>query len=194
MKIIVTSVPGSGKTTVLNYVKRKIPGVKIVHEGDLVFELAAKKFKLTNKDQIRKRLSISQQRLCQSVVAKKIGAMRDKILLIDSHLSIRTPEGYLPGLPESAVDKIKPDTIIVLEFNPKDILKRRKTDKSRHRDTETIQEIEEHQRINREFAFAASAHNQSTVEIISFTRKQIIPYSDAWRAARKIAKIIKNFR
>jgi adenylate kinase len=192
MKLIVTAVPGSGKTTVLDYVKRKVPAAKIVHEGDMVFELAVKRFKLKNKDELRKKLSITQQRLLQSIVAKKIAAMKDKILLIDSHLSIKTPEGYLPGLPEKAIHEIKPDVIIVLEFNPKDIRKRRMKDKSRHRDVESIEEISEHQKINHEFAFAAAMHVQAAVEIISFMRRQIIPYSNAWFAARKIAKIIKK--
>lgn len=192
MKLIVTAVPGSGKTTILDYVKRKIPAAKIVHEGDMVFELAVKRFKLKNRDEIRKKLSITQQRLLQSIVAKKMAAMKDRILLIDSHLSIKTPEGYLPGLPEKAIHEIKPDVIILLEFNPKDIRKRRMKDKSRHRDVESVEEISEQQKINREFAFAAAMYVQAAVEIISFTHKQLIPYSDAWRAARKITKIIKN--
>jgi len=194
MRIIVASVPGSGKTTVLNFVKKKIPNVKIVHEGDMVFELAAKRFKIKNKDQIRKKLSITQQRLIQSIVAKKIGRMKGKILLIDSHLSIKTPEGYLPGLPEKAINLIKPDGIILLEFHPKDILQRRKKDKSRRRDLEKVGEIAEHQKINREFAFAAATHYQSPVEIISFSRRQIIPYSHAWLAAEKIVSIIRKMK
>jgi adenylate kinase len=194
MKLIVTAVPGSGKTTVLDYVKRKVPAAKIIHEGDMVFDLAAKRFKLKKRDDIRKKLSIKQQRLLQSIVAKKIAAMRDKILLIDSHLSIKTPEGYLPGLPEKAIHEIKPDVIVVLEFNPKDIRKRRKKDKSRHRDAESIEEISEQQKINREFAFAAAMYVQAAVEIISFARRQIVPYSHAWFAARKIVKIIKRMK
>lgn len=194
MRIIVTAVPGSGKTTVLNFVKRKIPDAKVVHEGDLVFELAARKFKIKNRDELRKKMSLPQQRILQMSVAKRIGRMKEKIILVDSHLSIKTPEGYIPGLPEKAVDMIKPDVIIILEFHPKDILKRRKKDRSRKRDIETVKDIEEHQKINREFAFAAAEHYQSAIEIISFTRRQIIPYSNAWFAARRIVKIIKRMK
>ncbi len=192
MKLIVTAVPGSGKTTVLDYVKRKIPAAKVVNEGDMVFDLAAKRFKVKNRDDLRKKLSIVQQRLLEAIIAKKIAAMRDKILLIDSHLSIKTPEGYLPGLPEKAIHEIKPDVIVVLEFNSKDIRKRRIKDKSRHRDVDSIEEISEQQKINRELAFDAAMLVQATVEIISFPRRQIIPYSHAWFAARKIVKIIKR--
>jgi len=194
MKIVVTAVPGSGKTTVLERVKQRMPGVKVVSEGDIVFELAAKRFKIKNRDELRKKLSITQQRLLQSLAIKKIAAMKDKILLIDSHLSIETPEGYLPGLPEKAIHLIKPDLIVVLEFHPRDILARRKEDKTRRRDKETIQAIEDHQKINREFAFAAATHVQCLVEIISFHRRQIIPYSHAWFAARKIVKILKKMQ
>jgi adenylate kinase len=194
MRIIVTAVPGSGKSTVLNFVKRKIPSAKIVSEGDIVFELAAKKFKIKNRDELRKRLTINQQRILQAAAIKKIAAMKNRILLIDSHLSIETPQGYLPGLPERAVHAINPDVIIVLEFTPSDILKRRKKDKKRKRDIESAKEISEHQKINREFAIAAAENVQATVEIIQFARKQIIPYSNAWFAARKIVKIIKRIK
>ena len=194
MKIIVAAIPGSGKTTVLQYVKKKIPNVKIVSEGDLVFALAARKFKIKNRDELRKKLSLPQQRLIQATVAKKIGLMKDRILLIDSHFSIKTPEGYLPGLPESSMRAINPDVIVLLEFHPVDILKRRKRDKNRKRDMETIREIHEHQKINHEFVIAAAAQVQAAVEIIEFRRKQIIPYSHAWFAARKIVKIIKKMK
>lgn len=192
MRIIVTAVPGSGKTTVLNYVKKKIPQAKVVSEGDIVFEFAAKRFKIKNRDELRRKLSITQQRLLQTLAIKRIAAMKDRILLIDSHLSIETPEGYLPALPEKAIHAIKPDVIVVLEFHPKDILQRRKRDKNRRRDIEGVHGIEEHQKINREFAFAAATHYQTPVEIISFTRRQIVPYSHAWFAARKITSIIKR--
>lgn len=194
MKIIVSSVPGSGKTTVLNYVRKRMPGVKLVSEGDIVFELAAKRFRIQNRDELRKKLSIAQQRLLQSLAVKRIAAMKDKIILIDSHLSIETPEGYLPGLPEKAIHMIKPDLIVLLEFHPKDILARRKKDRSRRRDVERAGEIEEHQKINREFAFAAATHVQCPVEIITFKRRQVIPYSHAWFAARKIVKIIRKMK
>jgi adenylate kinase len=194
MKIIVTAVPGSGKTTVLKYIKKKIPDAKIVSEGDIVFEIAAKKFRIKNRDELRKKLSISQQRVLQTAAIRKISAMKNKILLIDSHLSIETPEGYLPGLPEKAVHAIKPDMIVVLEFRPSDILKRRKKDKKRKRDLAGLKEIFEHQKINREFAITAASQAQATVEIIHFSRKQIVPYSHAWFAARKIAKIIKKMK
>jgi len=194
MRIIVTAVPGSGKSTVLNFVKRKIPSAKIVSEGDIVFELAAKKFKIKNRDELRKKLTINQQRILQAAAIKKIATMKNKILLIDSHLSIKTPQGYLPGLPEKAVHAINPDVIIILEFTPADILKRRKKDKNRKRDIGSAKEISEHQKINREFAIAAATNVQATVEIIQFAHKQIIPYSNAWFAARKIVKLIKKMK
>jgi adenylate kinase len=192
MKIVVAAVPGSGKTTVLKFVQKKIPSARIISEGDIIFESASKKFGIKNRDELRKKLTIGQQRILQDAAIRKIAAMKNKILLIDSHLSIETPEGYLPGLPEKAVRTIKPDVIVILEFNPTDVLKRRKKDRGRKRDIEALRKITEQQNANREFAFAAAMAVQAAVEIIEFPRKQIIPFSHAKLAARKIVGIVKK--
>jgi adenylate kinase len=44
MKIIVAAVPGAGKTTTLEYVKKILPEAKVVNVGDLILEIAKEKF------------------------------------------------------------------------------------------------------------------------------------------------------
>lgn len=191
MKIIVAAVPGAGKTTVLKYVKRKIKNAKIVNMGDLIFSYAKKKYKIKNRDELRKKLSIEQQRHVQEIAAKKISKMKG-IVFIDTHVAINTTKGYFPALSESSLHTIKPEMIILLEFSPKEILKRRKKDKSRRRDVETAEKVDEHQKINREFAFAAATHSESAVEIISVWGKEKRPFDHAKKAAEEIVKLVKG--
>ena len=156
MKLLVAAVPGAGKTTILQYVKKKILQTKIVNVGDLIFEFAKKNYKIKNRDEMRSKLNMRQQKNVSEFAAKKIARMKDKIILIDTHLSIKTPAGYIPGAGVHAVKHMKPDGIILLEFLPTDVLQRRKKDKSRHRDKETENEIETQQHVNEELAFAIS--------------------------------------
>ncbi len=192
MKIVVASVPGAGKSTVLKLVKKKIPSAKVVNVGDIIFEYAKKKYKIKNRDEMREKLSIEEQHRLQEVSAEKISKMKSKVILVDTHVSIETPHGYFPGLSEKTIHTMKPDTIVVLESRPEDVAERRKLDKSRKRDVETIQQIEEHQMANREFAFAAASHVEASVEIIDLRYRQKKPFEHAKKAANEIIKLIKS--
>ena len=192
MKIIVASVPGAGKTTVLKFVKKRLKSAKIVNVGDLILEIAKKKFKIRNRDELRKKLSIEQQRELQEEAYKKISKMESKYVFIDTHLAIKTPKGFFPGISKHTIELIKPEMIIVLEFPPKDILERRLKDKKRKREIESEEEIDEHQKINREFAIAAASQVQAAVEIINFEERQRKDFEHAKIAAEKIVRLVKT--
>ncbi len=192
MKIVVLAVPGAGKSTILKMVKQKIKNCEIVNVGDYVLEYAKKKFGVRHRDEIRKKLNLKQERQAQLYAYRKISKIKANVLLVDTHASIKTEEGYFPGFSEVTAEILKPDAIILLEFPPKDIIKRRKADKKRKRDIETEQEVEFHQHLNRMFAIAAASQVQASVVIIRFNEPQKIPYEHARQAADKIVKIIKR--
>jgi adenylate kinase len=194
MKIIVVSVPGGGKSTVLKYVKKKIPEAKIVTAGDIFLEIASKKYGIKDRDELRKKLTLEQQREIQEKVARKIAKMKEKILLINTHVTIKTPYGYFHALSEKTMKIMKPDMIILLEFDPKDVLKRRLSDKTRKRDIESLQAIEEHQMINRNVAFDVASQFECPVKIIDLRFKEKMPFEQAIRGAREIIKMIRLIR
>ena len=192
MKIVVAAVPGAGKTTVLKFVKKKMSEVKIVNVGDLIFEIAKKKFDIKDRDEMRKKLTIEQERLLQEMVAKKISKMKDKIILIDTHMCIKTPSGYFPGISDKVASIIKPDIVIILDFNPKDVIERRKRDPKRERDIETEEIIEEHQNFTKQFATNTAAKVEAAVEVINLRYKQSKPFEHVVKASDEITKIIKR--
>ena len=135
---------------------------------------------------------MEDQRYVQEEAAKEISAMKDKIILLDTHVSIETSEGYFPGLSDRTIAIIKPDIIVLLEFNPKDILERRKKDTSRQRDLDSVEKIEQHQKINENFAAAAANYAECPLEIISLRTKQKKPFEHAKIAADKIISLIEE--
>jgi adenylate kinase len=192
MKIIVASVPGGGKSTVLKFVKKKLPKAKIVTAGDIYLEIARKKYGITDRDEMRKKLTIEQQKKIQEIVAKRISKMREKILFINTHIAIKTPYGFFPALSEKTMGIMKPDLIVLLEFNPKDILKRRLADKKRKRDIESLEEIEQHQMINRNSAFDVASDTECPVKIINLRFKEKKPFDQAKRGAEEIVKLVRK--
>ncbi|MEM1513830.1 MAG: adenylate kinase [Candidatus Thermoplasmatota archaeon] len=160
MKVVVAGIPGAGKTTVLKEVK----GIEIINYGDVMFSIAKKKNLVNDRDEIRK-LPIDEQRKLQKEAAKFIS--KKKNVIIDTHCTIKTRDGYMPGLPYEIISIIKPDFIILIEADAREIEKRRNKDKDiRERDKESLEEIEMHQNINRMAAIAYATLVNANVKII----------------------------
>jgi adenylate kinase len=150
---VVTGIPGVGKTTVLNKVKEILDsrGIenKIVNYGDYMLHTALQMNLVKNRDEIRK-LPIEKQKELQTEAARRISrdaaAMGEKgLLFVDTHAVIRTPSGYLPGLPKHVVEALLPNVIFLVEADPKEILNRQSRDVGRMRSDysslEVIQEV-----------------------------------------------------
>jgi len=194
MKIIIVSVPGGGKSTVLKFVKKKLPRAKFVTAGDIYFKIVGKKYGIKDRDEMRKKLTIEQQKEIQVMVAEKISKIRAKILFINTHIMVKTPRGYFQALSIKTMGIMKPDAIAIIESNPKDVLERRMTDKTRKRDIESLWAIEEHQRINRKVAFELTKNTNCRVKIINLRFREKKQFDQARKGADEIVKLIEAMR
>ncbi|MEA2055625.1 MAG: adenylate kinase [Candidatus Thermoplasmatota archaeon] len=160
--IVVTGIPGVGKTTVM---KKAAEGMDIqfVTFGTVMVDIAKEMGLVQNRDDMRK-LTLEQQKNLQIKSAEKVASMGNVIL--DTHCTVKTPKGYMPGLPEWVVKKINPTAIVLVEADAEEIYNRRAGDKSRNRDPDTKEQIEEHQLMNRAAAMAYAALSGATVKII----------------------------
>ena len=161
--IIIMGMPGAGKSTVLGGVKNT--AYKRLNYGDLMFGIAQKKFGLAHRDEMRK-LDIAKQTEVQHLVADALSRETGKIIL-DTHCSISTGKGYLPGLPFSLLSKIKVDGLVLVTAPPEDIARRRKSDATRVRDADSIELLREHEGINRAFLAAYSAYTGAPALIVT---------------------------
>ncbi|MBN2066111.1 MAG: adenylate kinase [Candidatus Thermoplasmatota archaeon] len=160
--IVVTGIPGVGKTTVM---KKAAEGMDIqfVTFGTVMIEIAKELGLVKDRDGMRK-LTLKQQKDLQIKSAEKVASMGNVIL--DTHCTIKTPKGYMPGLPERVIKKLHPTTIVVVEADPQEIYDRRAKDPTRKRDPDDIEQIVEHQQINRAAAMAYAALSGATVKIV----------------------------
>jgi adenylate kinase len=145
MRIVVTGVPGVGKSTCMKAASERL-GWEIVNFGTFMFEAAKAEGVIESRDDMRK-MALEDQRRIQKLAAEKIAEMEN--VIIDTHLTIKTPKGYLPGIPAWVAEKLQPITIFIVEASPEEIYNRRKKDPSRNRDPDTVSDIEMHQQINR---------------------------------------------
>ena len=90
-RIIIVGIPGVGKTSVISLVNgalnHKGYQTTVAVFGTIMFE-EAKKIGLKNRDELRK-LSIRDQQHLQEMAAKRIAAMNDDIVIIDTHLFVK---------------------------------------------------------------------------------------------------------
>jgi adenylate kinase len=144
IRAVIVGIPGVGKTTVISEVqsilqKRGMNAETAVF-GTLMFEQANKKG-LKNRDEIRN-LSITDQRNLQEDAAKKISGMRARVIIIDTHLFIKTSEWYYPGIPLNVSQIISPTHLLLIIADAGEIRLRRQADTTRHRDLPSKEDIQ----------------------------------------------------
>jgi adenylate kinase len=159
---VVTGIPGVGKTTVMQRAAEGL-NIRFVTFGTVMSEIAIQQGYVKNRDEMRK-LSLEQQKELQIKTAERISEMKD--VIVDTHCTVKTPKGYMPGLPEWVLRKLKPTTIVIVEADPEEIYNRRLKDKTRNRDPDTVEQIAEHQMMNRAAAMAYAALTGATVKIV----------------------------
>lgn len=162
MRVVITGVAGVGKSTVLDIVKKSTE-YEIINFGTLMFEMAREIKLVSNRDELRK-LPVDTQINLQKKSSAAIGKMDN--VVVDTHMTIKTLDGYMPGLPEWVLRELKVSSYFLIEANPELILSRRNADPSRKRDEDSIESIEEHQEVNRYFAAAYSVYTGATVSFL----------------------------
>lgn len=153
-KVIITGVPGVGKTSVINETIQKLENEGIqylnISFGSFMLEVARENNLVQNRDEMRN-LSKDQQKALQREASQQIAKIEGDVI-IDTHASVKTPVGFLPGLPEWVLREIMPDVVVLIEADDDQILRRRFGDGTRLRDIEGSHAISDHQRFNRSVA------------------------------------------
>ncbi|MEM4194977.1 MAG: AAA family ATPase, partial [Candidatus Anstonellales archaeon] len=96
-----------------------------------------------------------------------------------------TPSGYLPGLPQRLLEKLKVDGLILISASIDEIMGRRARDETRIRDKEERAELEEHDFINRAMLSAYATMCGAPAIIIMNHEGKVE------EAAEKLASILK---
>lgn len=143
--VIITGIPGVGKTTILKEVEAlaREQNIKltILNFGTVVGELYKKSNMNLHRDELRRQPIDVQKKMqlkAARILAKKV---RNGIFLIDTHMFIRTKSGFWPGLPDSILSILKPSLLVLVEASPEEIVKRREGDSTRMRDEMTMYDV-----------------------------------------------------
>jgi adenylate kinase len=188
--IIVTGIPGTGKTTVCDEVvklaERTGKKVEVINYGSVMVELSRKSGKSLHRDELRKS-GLTFQRNLQAEAAKTISEKTNKAhgdLIVDTHMSIKTVDGYWAGLPFHVLQILNPEMFILVEAEPHEVLSRRLKDKTRKRDKAMESEISEEILFSRLMAAACAVLTGASVKIVGN------PSGKQAEAAEEILKLL----
>jgi len=169
--VIVTGIPGVGKTTVVDTAVEMVKSqhgeeVRILNFGTAMFEVATEKGLIKDRDELRRMPTAKQrevQRMAGESIAEKAKTAR---VIVDTHTLIQTKNGFLIGLPEWVAKAIQPKTVVLVEADPEKIAGRRSSDETRTRDAQMVDEIDTHQRMCRAAAVSVGTITGATVRVI----------------------------
>jgi adenylate kinase len=167
---VLTGVPGVGATTVADkaneVLEERGAEYEVVSFGTEMLETARDKGLVEERDEMRKLPSEDQKRV-QEMAGERIAERAEETnIMVDTHCTIKTPEGYLPGLPEWVLNSLQPDTVVLVEADPDEILFRRLDDETRTRDMENTEELATHQDMNRNAAMSYATLTGATVKLV----------------------------
>ena len=170
--IVVTGIPGTGKTTVCNEALRLAEQtrkrIQAVNYGSIMVELSRKRGNSLHRDELR-RSGLAFQRDLQAEAAKIISKKTGEVngdLIVDTHMSIKTANGYLAGLPFHVLQLLNPDIFVLVEAEPHEVLSRRFRDKTRKRDKVLEDEIMEEFLFSRLMAVACAVLTGASVKMV----------------------------
>jgi len=171
--VVVTGIPGSGKTTICNLAKeiaekQKGKSIAIINFGTVMVELLEKRGEAMHRDFLRKS-DLGFQRKLQREAAETISrriSNSEGIVIIDTHMSVKTSKGFLPGLPQHVLEALNPTLFVLVEAPAEQILSRRMKDVSRLRDKVVEEDIRQELLFSRLMAGSCAVLTGAPVKIV----------------------------
>jgi adenylate kinase len=170
--VIVTGIPGTGKTTVCGFAEKLAQDagirVNVLNYGTIMMSILEKSGRSLKRDEMRKE-SVDTQRNLQKQVAEAAAEKAKQLkglTIIDTHMSIKTPEGYFPGLSTNNLGILKPAVLVLVEAQPAEISSRRMKDGSRKRDAALEATVKEELAFSRAIAGACAVLASVPVKVV----------------------------
>lgn len=184
---IVVGLSGVGKGTVLEEAMLLAnKEYKTINYGDRMLEIAKEEDLLEHRNKIKKLEPETIKRIQEKAAESIIEDSEEEDVVLETHSSIKTPYGYLPGLPKSKLEALEPEKIVMIHAAPKAIYKRRKKDSSRQRENREIEEIKEYQNVSREMASTGAVLTGAHLKILEN------PHGKAQRAAEELVELLRS--
>ena len=157
---------------------------KVVNYGDKMIEIAKEEDLVDSRDDM-KTLGVEEYKKIQKQAAEAIyEEAEENDVIVDTHAAIKSPHGYIPGLPEWTLKNLDPSKIIMIKAEPEELWNRVKED-DRDREHDSVEEIADYQNVAREMAATGSVLTGAYLKVIEN------PDGQAHVAAQELVKTLR---
>lgn len=164
---ILVGLSGVGKGTVLEEAMLLADrDYEVINYGDRMLETAKKEGLVDSRAELKQLDSETNKRIQKEAAESIAEDAEDQDIIVDTHAAIKTPFGYLPGLPKWTVENLEPSKIIMLQADPEAIWERVKGDDSRDREHDSPQDIADYQEVAREMAASDAVISGAFLQVI----------------------------
>lgn len=168
--MVVTGIPGVGKTTVLNELqdlaKQNKFDLAVLNFGTVMNEVMRELGKDLHRDDMRKQ-NIEMQKKAQELAASEIANRSGHgTIVVDTHMFIRTVSGLWAGLPQNVLTRLNPRLFVLVEADPEQIAARRRSDTDRKREQTMAEDIMFDLQWSRATAAASAVSTGAPVKVI----------------------------
>ena len=124
--VVVSGVPGVGASKVCEEARRQLGDeYTLVNVGDIMLQEALEHGLASSREELS-RLRVRDQRALQRRAGEHIARESDSgPLLINTHLVVDTPLGYIPGMDTAVLSDIDPTAFVVIDAPDEEIRTRR---------------------------------------------------------------------
>ncbi len=158
---------GVGKSTVASRVAESNPHLTVVSFGEKIFELARGEGLVDAITQLELLTPEDVSRL-QIKATQQVSRLPGKVL-VEMHLTVKTPAGFIAGIPKRIMNLLKPRRIVLLEADPYEVLRRRITGKEGKSEAESLKDIQEHAYFDRAAAISIAIDIGTPIKILKNT-------------------------
>lgn len=185
---ILVGLSGVGKGTVLDEAMMlSEEEYKVINYGDRMFKTAKEQGLANHRDEM-KEIKAEKYKEIQADAAESIFEdAEEQDVIVETHAAIRSPYGYIPGLPKWVAENLEPEKIIMLDASSEAIYSRSQ-ESDRERDTEKagIEGITEYRDTAKQMASAVSVLTGAYFKIIENKS------GEAEKAAEELVETLKN--
>jgi len=161
--IVIGGAPGVGKSTVLKEALKGLGAdVKIYNFGSVILEQSG----AGDRDALRKMPTDEQTRHQKAAASWLAAEGKKQSIIVDTHFVVPTPGGLMPGMPLHVLEMLKPALLVFVQCPARELIKRRKGDTTRNRDSESEVEIELFLEMSRAYLAACSVVSGTVAKII----------------------------
>ena len=164
---VVSGVPGVGSSSVCRAARRRLDdGYGLINFGDVMLEAAASRGLVESRNDIAS-LPVEETRLLQRRAGEYVARRAHmRSILLNTHLVVRTDQGYLPGLPPEVLADVDPDRLVLVEASAETVADRRSAGDYRDHRGGTVREVSFERDLNRAAATTCAAEAGIPIELI----------------------------